>query len=457
MKKQKIILVLLALCLLVPLATVAFLSIRYRVQPTTYVNLTEAILAQYPEDSTPRSAYSNRYMGRNLWIAQKDARHFDLAFEAQDPHVATIVLKNIDLGLLVPAIPHWIMGEDDLEKVALIERGWNRHHVLFSPNSPALEIIGGDGVERAQLSSAHLVCNGLPAGEWALELYMTENGQSSLYYRGWFSLPLGRYKDLFEKMNGTSYWRHRARLEKGESPEDIRIDVTHLRTMISEVEPRCECPLDEAILVGGEQANKLKLVNSTNIFSWKNLRDHSETLKFARYISPGRYTLEQWHGHELYRISDLNRAFVRKVRSAGSKEMLHELELVFRSSGRESALHRLLVSGIDIPSLPQLRAKEYYLGWHMPLGISVPPPEQPYELLEDQPPHLSSYFCMLLDENGLWVDHRKAGIDGIVLHRDASDETVLHAYLLGYEREAVVGHYIIFLGTKVVRQALPQG
>ena len=34
MKKQKIILVLLALCLLVPLATVAFLSIRSRVQPT---------------------------------------------------------------------------------------------------------------------------------------------------------------------------------------------------------------------------------------------------------------------------------------------------------------------------------------------------------------------------------------------------------------------------------------
>ena len=150
MKKQKLFLVILASSLLLSPFGGAFLAFRYRVEPTTYVSVTEAIGAEYPEDPSPRSALSNRYMGRNLWIAQKDAHHFDLAFEAQDPHVATIVLKDIDLELLVPAIPHWIMGEDELEKVALAERGWNRQHVIFSPDSAHLEIVGGDGVERNQ-------------------------------------------------------------------------------------------------------------------------------------------------------------------------------------------------------------------------------------------------------------------------------------------------------------------
>ncbi len=312
--------------------------------------------------------------------------------------------------------------------------------------------MGGDGVERNQLTAAHLICNGLPAGEWALELYTTENGQPSLYYRGWFSLPLGRYKDLFEKVNGTSYWWHRQRLERWADLSGTHIDVTQLRTMIAEVEPRCECPLDEAILVGGEQANKLKLLNTINLFSWKDLREHPQSLRFARFVSPGRYTAAEWQGHELYRIANFDRAFVRRVRGIGSREIAHELELVFRASDKEASLHRLLISGIDVQALPQLRAKDYHRGWQMPLGISVAPSAQTYEQLKDQPAHLSSYFSLLLDENGLWVDHRKAGIDGIVLHRDASDETVLHAHLLGYERQAAVGHYVIFLGTKVVRQ-----
>ncbi len=136
MKKRKLFLLVLTFSFLLLLSGGAFLAFRYRVAPTAYVSVTEAILAEYPEDPTPRSALSNRYMGRNLWVAQKDAHHFDLAFEAQDDaHVATIVLKDIELELLVPTIPHWIMGENELEKIALAERGWNRQHVIFSPNS----------------------------------------------------------------------------------------------------------------------------------------------------------------------------------------------------------------------------------------------------------------------------------------------------------------------------------
>ena len=156
--------------------------------------------------------------------------------------------------------------------------------------------------------------------------------------------------------------------------------------MIAEVEPRCECPLDEAILVGGEQTNKLKLLNTMNLFSWKDLRDHPQALRFARFVSPGRYTSAEWQAHRnILNRASFDRAFVRRVRGIGSKEMTHELELVFRASDRDGSLHRLLISGIDVQSLPQLRAKDYHRGWQMPLGISVPPTEQTYERRKSSP------------------------------------------------------------------------
>ena len=52
---------------------------------------------------------------------------------------------------------------------------------------------------------------------------------------------------------------------------------------------------------------------------------------------------------------------------------------------------------------------------------------------------------VLLDENGKWLDSHTIGIDGPLLHLDENDPTLLHVWLLSFERHALVGHYTIQL------------
>ena len=51
-----------------------------------------------------------------------------------------------------------------------------------------------------------------------------------------------------------------------------------------------------------------------------------------------------------------------------------------------------------------------------------------------------------MDEDGHWLNHHELAVDGSVLHRDADDPTVLHVYLLSYERHALIGHFRIETG-----------
>ena len=79
----------------------------------------------------------------------------------------------------------------------------------------------------------------------------------------------------------------------------------------------------------------------------------------------------------------------------------------------------------------------------MPMGIGVPPFFQTYDELAQNPPHLSPYFCLLLDANGRWINHHEVAVDGPVIHRDLNDPSILHVYLLSYERHSLIGHFVI--------------
>ena len=81
----------------------------------------------------------------------------------------------------------------------------------------------------------------------------------------------------------------------------------------------------------------------------------------------------------------------------------------------------------------------------MPMGIGVPPFYQSYAELQSNPPQLSSYVSVLLDEDGKWIDHHHFGIDGPVLHRDETHPKRLHVYLLSYERHAIIAHIVVSL------------
>ncbi len=432
---------LLALAIVTALTVGIIYTVKYRTSDTMVIPIEEVSLSEYPDDPSTKSMYYSMYGDRELILKKLDDSHFDFIFTSKNPNVATITLRNIDMSLIIPATPEWIQGQTNLEIIALSDREWNRQQVRFKPDSPEVEIKGGNGLEAERIVSIELARNCLNAGLCELLLYTKEYNKKSLYYQGWFTFPLGHYKKIFENLNNTSYWRHWYRLEHWLDPAGTHVNLSGLRDVISEKEINVDRLPNEQIIVAGEQKNKSKLLKAPGVNCWGDFCEVPE-VKFASFIKPGRYSNEHPWDNEYERIATIEKGTLRKIKSPSVNEELDEIELVFRSS-RNNEPQKLVISGIKIDELPQIPEHRYPEGLYMPMGISVPPFYQDYEELIKTPPYLQPYFALLLDKQGDWINHHEVAIDGPVIHRDAQDPNKLHLYLLSYERHSLVGHFII--------------
>lgn len=394
----------------------------------------------YQEDPSIKSRYYGRYGKRKLILERIDDYHFNFIFHSDDPAVATITFKNIDLRLYMPTRPSWILDEPDLTFVTLSEREWNRQQTSFTQNSKHLLISGGDGVEKKNLESAELARNCLNAGLWEIQLFTKEKGEKALYYQGWFNLPLGYYKNIFPKVNHLSYWTQWYRLEHWVDPEGTPINLNRLRTVLEERSIPFKYDPNEPIAVQGEQLRKSRMLNAEGLRCWGDFC-FNKTFRFASFVPPGRYNVNIPWKHELERIAQLDEVIYRKIKSPAAENPLDEIEFVF-THGKDNSKQRIILSGIDLEKQPQLSMRHYPKGLYMPMGIAMPPFYQSYEELQASPPHESPYFCVMLGENNSWINHHDAGIDGPVVHRDLYDPHLIHLYLLSYERETLVAHFI---------------
>lgn len=415
---------------------------RYRTADAMSLTVKEYSNAEYPEDPNRRSVHHGKYSARELKLNKRDETHFDFVLESKQPHVARIVFKNVDAGLMTPSLPEWTKGKKGIQRVALNERQWNRQQVSFGGvGSPHLEVTGGDGFEARRLHSAELVKNGLNAGLWEVMLYTQEGGEKALYYQGWFSLPLGHYWSLFEKESGLSYWRHFYYLEHRCEPDGVAIKLEDLRTVLREVTVPCGYSPDEAAFAAGEQSRRRRTLMADNVRMWKDFFD-GRSIRFAAFVAPGRYTFQTTHGNQYLRMNQFDRALVRDIRSPADNEGRSEIELQF-SSTHAPGKCRFLVSGFRWDRLPRLGIEDYPKGLYYPMGIGVPPYNQNYDDLLAAPPQRSPYFSLMLDEAGEWINHHKLGIDGPILHRDAQNPNRVHLYLVSYERHTLLGHWTI--------------
>jgi uncharacterized membrane protein YdjX (TVP38/TMEM64 family) len=432
--------------LLVAVAGVALRThFRYKTADTMEVPVREYTNAEYPEDPANRSLHYGQYDGRRLTLIKKDTTHFDFIFGSDNPHVAKVVFRDVDVSLMTPGLPEWTKADDGLRRIALTDRQWNRQQVrLGGPDSPHVEVTGGDSWEQENLYSAELAKNCLNAGLWEVLLFTKEGGDKALYYQGWFTFPLGHYKDLFEHNTGLSYWKHWYYLEHWFDPAGTPVPMDKLREVVREREVKATFNKSERVIAAGEQARKRRTTVGENIVTWGDFYD-GRKIRFASFIPPGRYSLNHPWKNEYRRIDRFDRAILREIRSPVTDKTLHELELVFSSTKREG-LSRFFVSGFDLAALPQLPVKDYPKGMYMPMGIGVPPFFQSYEELEKNPPHRSPYVSVLLDEQDNWIDHHSFAIDGPVLHRDEKDPNLLHVYLLSYERHSLIAHFVISTG-----------
>ncbi len=414
---------------------------RYRVADRMEVPVQEYSNAAYPEDPANRSVHHGKYHGRSLTLVKKDDTHFDFILEPKHPHIARIVFRNVDVSLMTPSLPAWTQSDPGLRRIALTDRQWNRQQVRFGgPGSENVEITGGDGFELSHLYSAELAKNCLNAGLWEVLLFTkdTEAGDKTLYYQNWFTFPLGHYKALFERNTTLPYWQHGYYLEHWFDPEGAPIPMEKLRQVKWERSIPTDFNETEPVLAFGEQARKRKTTMAQNVVAFGDFYD-GRKVRFASFIPPGRYSVKHPWRNKYGRIDRFDKAILREITSPATDAPLHELEMIFEGSKRGEKL-RLFVSGFDLAALPQLPVNQYSQGMYMPMGIGVPPFFQSYEALQKNPPHKSPYVSVMLDEEGGWIDHHTLAIDGPVLHRDMDDPTLLHVYLLSYERHSLIAH-----------------
>jgi len=414
---------------------------RYRTATLMSIPVQEYTNDEYPEDPADRSVNHNRYQSRELVLIQKDDTHFDFVFEPQQPHVAKVIFRNIDVSLMTPDLPEWTKQDDGLRRIALTDRQWNRQQVRFDVGSPHLEVTGGDGFEKENILTGELAKNCLNAGLWEVLLFLKEDGGKKLYYQGWFTFPLGHYKNLWERGTGLSYWTHWYYLEHWFDPAGTVTSMDKLRRVTAEWDAPVKFDGEEKIFTEGEQQRKRRTSMAQNAVRWSDFYNKPDT-RFASFIPPGRYSVNHPRDTKYWKLDRFEKVIMRSIVSPATDQPLQELELVFTSTKEDGSCH-FFVSGIDLSTIPQLPRQNYPSGMYMPMGIGVPPFAQSYEDLQRKPPQQSPYVSVLLDQENRWIDHHSLGIDGPVLYRDDTDPDLLHVLLLSYERHSLVGHFVV--------------
>src|SRR5437667_4746891 len=114
---------------------------RYRTADSMAIAVREYSNAEYPEDPADRSAYFGQYTGRRLTLHKKGDTHFDFVLDSDQPHVARVIFKDVDVSLMTPSLPEWTKDDEGLRRIALTDRQWNRQQVRFgAPGTPHVEV-----------------------------------------------------------------------------------------------------------------------------------------------------------------------------------------------------------------------------------------------------------------------------------------------------------------------------
>lgn len=420
----------------------AWFHFRYNDAPEQTVPLKTFSNSEYPEDPEDRSQIFGTYPHRTLRIQQIEGTRFRFLIEPGSDHATPIELTDVDLAHVVAAVPPWVKSDKDLIRVGLIDREWNRQQVSFRRGSPYVRVHeGGDGFEQRKLSRVDLARNCLNAGLWELLLFTTEDGQERLYDHVWFTFPLGLYKNLFERVNGLSYWDYWWSLEHWVDPAGTPIRLDRLRTVEREWPLAVSAQWDEAPRWLGEQRLKRKNIFAPNAIH--TYRDwYTQPVQFASFIQPGRYSVAHPRDTNLHYLSEFTGATLRRVRMPGSTRSLFEIELAFKDS-RTGEPTKLIFGGLDLRLIPVISPDHYERGWQAPLGIGNPSFFESYEEVLADPPRQRPFYGFHLDAEDRWIDHHAVGVDGPLLHWGADDPSTLHLYLLSYERHALLNHIVM--------------
>ena len=206
---------------------------KQQAKPTFSAALKSLSADEYPDnpDVSIQSTLTGTFHHDKINFFRRPDSTFDITIPPSNGVSDTLLLSNIDLSEWLPMIPDRLKKDDYLEEIGLINQEWNRQQVIF--NKPFFKA-HGNGQEKSIVTRVDLARNCLNAGLWELIAYIKEGQDTRPYYHGWFSFPKKEYSALFEERNNVPYSKFSKYLDNWVDPESKKINLSLLRTVVSE-------------------------------------------------------------------------------------------------------------------------------------------------------------------------------------------------------------------------------
>ena len=372
---------------------------------------------------------------------EKKENGFDIVIYPSNENDDTVIMKNIALMEFMPSIPNCAKGNEYMSLISVVNQEWNRNQVKWKEDELQKVITKNYTVNGETITRIDLARNCLNAYLWEVFFSSKVDGKDKVFYHGWFNFPKELYQELFKERNGENFNQYAGYLENWKNPENNQLSLEEIRTVTSSKAISFVNHDQEMYPLKGER--KKKEIDIIYPVHYTKMADfHTDSALFATFSIPGFYNRKDPRTTELGRFYNLKSIEYRKTKSTNDIES-DELKMLFERENGE--VTQFIFGGLDFSTLPRLSVEECNSGISFPMGIGNHPfyeDNLSHELLNSRE---NPYLGILLDENGNWIDSHKIGIDGPLLHLDKEDPTILHVWLLSFERQALVGHYEVQL------------
>ena len=405
-------------------------------------SLRELSDTEYPDnpDITVRNEKYTTTTMKSIEFVKK-GELFDMRLISDNSKDDTAHLFKIDLMEFIPTIPEYVREDDYLSLIAIVNQEWNRNQVkwqddqLKTASHQEFCLVNGEKVTRIDLAR-----NCLNAYLWEVLLYTEVNGSNQVFYHGWFDFPKELYQELYAKRNGKKFDAMADYLVEWKNPPSEKINLSKLRTVISEVHPSYANLSDVMYPISGERKKKqVGVITPTKVTKMTDFYTDAST--FATFSPPGFYNRADPRKTELVRFQKLETvSYLKTETNLGERAEFH-----FNYSDDKGRKTQFIIGGLDISALPRLSTEEANSGHQFSMGIGNHPFYEDYALHQGQCSLTNPNFGVLLDEHGKWLDSHFIGIDGPLLHLDKMDPNKLHVWILSFERHALIAHYLVEL------------
>jgi hypothetical protein len=386
-----------------------------------------ALLASDPKRIDLKVQEPGGYPGNPSTLAtplRQDIKQIELERKADGTFRLALVapgaaqLDSIDLRSFVPRIPALAKGNPVLERLALIQREFNRNELR---------------VELADGAALKLANNCLRGGLWEV---MTEKkvaeGKTALDFHSWFSFPEDQLAGLFKEVNGCDFATCKKDLMQYPELGGFAVPLDALRSVQSE-KPAAGLKLhtDEKPIAFGEQTRKKKLLLTPGIETYADFYAAAkQPITTAKFSEPGFYDSADPVKFDLQWLAHPVSATVRKVKGVAEPVEMLEVEIAYQNGWRVilgDATLGALEARTELPTKDSETLRATF-------GISTP---EIYASAAERSAEFKAPragYLLLLDKDGKNVDNHPIGVDRAFAWREKGAKDRLNVLLIGYER-----------------------